>query len=360
MAKKQKTYQRADGRFQKRVTVNGKKKYFYGNTEAELFSKIAAYQRGVIDGPAFTPYADAWLAAARPDISPNTYRGSYAPIVGRLNDYFKDLPVAQVMPAHVQGYIAQMPNRRRGGSVSRKTVTNHLGILRQILDQAVVDGLLAANPCQSVRMPRKLKSGHRNAATPRQIQTVIDHAGDDLISFLPFLVMVTGLRKGEALALTYGDLNFADGVININKSVYYESNRPYLKRPKTAAGVRSVLLPSILTDYLPKGEHKKTAYIFAHDESGKELAYKSQIQDAYRRYQVKNDLVGVGLHVLRHTYASMLHDRGVDVKTRQALLGHADVTTTQNIYTHLLDAKRQREFAALDGYFTQNIKNNTR
>lgn len=351
-----KTYQRKDGRFRKKVTVGGVSKYIYGKTAREMWANVEKYKSGIINGPGFSAFSDDWLESVRADLSPNTVNNSYTPIINRLQAYFGDQLVSSITPANVNAYVLQMPQASRDGHVSRKTVNNHLGVLRQLMDRAVVAGWLSANPCDSVRIPKNLKSGKRGRRSSAQIQTVIDHAGDDLISLLAFFVMVTGLRKGEALALTWADLRWDDHLITVNKSVYFNSNEPAIKPPKTAAGVRDVLLPDLLAKYLKPGRKSKTAYIFTFDPDGKKPLLKSQFYDHFYRYQVKNNLVGVGLHVLRHTYASMLYDRGVDVKTAQALLGHADISTTQNIYTHLLEARQRREYAQLNTYLDDNIK----
>lgn len=357
MAKSTKqTYQRKDGRFRKKVTVGGVSKYIYGKTAAEMWANIEKFKSGITNGPGFSSFSDDWLESVRRDLSPNTVNNSYTPIINKLQAYFGDQLVSSITPANINAYVLQMPRASRDGHVSRKTVNNHLGVLRQLMDRAVVAGWLTSNPCESVRIPKSLKSGKRGRRSAAQIQAVIDHAGDDLISLLAFFVMVTGLRKGEALALTWGDLRWDDRLITVNKSVYFNGNAPRIKRPKTAAGVREVLLPDILVNYLHQGNKPKTAYIFTFDPTGKKPLLKSQFYDNFARYQVNNGLIGVGLHVLRHTYASMLYDRGVDVKTAQALLGHADISTTQNIYTHLLEARQRREYAALNTYFDDNIK----
>lgn len=134
--------------------------------------------------------------------------------------------------------------------------------------------------------------------------------------------------------------------IDINKTVYYDNSVPRLKNsPKTDAGKRTVIIPKYLLDILPKG--KRNDYVFS--DNPKRLCGKSVYEVGFEHWQ-KMSGVPLTAHSLRHGYSTILHEAGVDVKDAQALLGHADITTTQNIYTDVSIKQKQKAEKLINEY----------
>jgi integrase len=151
--------------------------------------------------------------------------------------------------------------------------------------------------------------------------------------------LYTGLRRGEVLALTYGDIDRKEKIVKVSKSVYFVSNEGRLKEPKTEAGIREVPIPDSLLKMLPNG--KKSDYVFS-TFSDRPMTESFQ-RDAMDHWQKETGLK-LTAHQLRHGYATLLHEADIDVKDAQELLGHADAGTTQNIYTEV-SAKRKKAVA---------------
>ena len=154
------------------------------------------------------------------------------------------------------------------------------------------------------------------------------------------LALFTGCRRGELLALQYEDINREEGTIIISKSVYFVANKPYIKVPKTEAGKRIIPLLQPLEQILPK---KKTGYIL--NQNGNLLTDKQ----ARTLWDKTCQEIGVSctLHQLRHAYATRLYDLEIDVKSAQQIMGHADIATTQKIYTHLSMERKKQKFEKL-------------
>ena len=114
------------------------------------------------------------------------------------------------------------------------------------------------------------------------------------------------------------------------KSVYHKSNVPHIKGTKTENGTRKVVLLDVLADKLPKGKDEN--FIFSIDGT-KPLGY-SAFQRRWDKYKKETGL-DITAHQLRHTYATILFEAGIDVKDAQHLLGHSDISVTRNIYTHI-------------------------
>ena len=164
------------------------------------------------------------------------------------------------------------------------------------------------------------------------LKLIRSNAENGLQGLLGVFVLYTGCRGGEAYAVQQKDINRRDKTLTIQKSVYYQNNRPRIKPPKTSAGVRVVPLPQFLIDLIPPG--KPNDFIFS--ETGEEPLIDSQRRKGWAKFQGETGIQCTP-HQLRHAYASLLYEAGIDEKTAQKMMGHSDISTTLNIYTHIRD-----------------------
>jgi len=183
-------------------------------------------------------------------------------------------------------------------------------------------------------------------------------------------MLYAGLRQGEVLALNWEDIDFDNRVIHITKSREVLSNTPSIKKPKTKAGYRDVPIPDILYDALILV--RKNKGLVCPDTKGRLMsgaAYKS----AWNSFMNHLNVIAGGqkacgpkhphiqvldritAHMLRHTYATILFDAGVDVKSAQKFLGHADIEVTLSIYTHLSKFKEEKAIQALNNHLSSTI-----
>lgn len=325
---------RPDGRYQKIITINGKKKAFYGKTIAEVNKKILAYEEEQSKGKLFSAVAEEWYDNIVPTLSPSTLKG-YKPAKEDAVAEFGNQRISNITPQDVQLYV----NRYAAQKYSRKTVVTKLQILSQIFNYGILYGYLQNNPCTVVRVPRNLSKVERQAASPEDIAKI--KASDNLLALA---ALYTGCRRGELLALSIDDIDFDNDTIVIDKSVYFEGIEPRLKLPKTAAGIRTIPLLKPLKEELLKRNIKGLLF----EENGKMLT-ESQVRLQWEKFQ-KDNGIECTLHQLRHAYATRLYELDVDVKSAQELLGHADVHTTQEIYTHLTELKRRQTAEQLKNF----------
>ena len=145
--------------------------------------------------------------------------------------------------------------------------------------------------------------------------------------------------------MTQKDVDRKTKRLSVTKSVYYVSNEPHLKEPKTAAGRREIVLPDYILDLLPKG--KKSDLLFCREPG--QLMKKDFFDKAWHYWQRETGLT-LTAHQLRHGYATLLHEADIDVKDAQVLLGHADISTTLNIYTDINDSRKRKTQAKLNEY----------
>ena len=328
MAKYPSYYVRPDGLHESIIRVNGKRKAFRGKTDKEVWEKIKAFDRSAAAKEAsaastFSAAAESWWAEIEPTLQHNTIK-SYKPAFERAKAEFGTRPVGSITAQQIDDYIRDFAAAR-----ARKTVVTQLQVIRQILRKAEVDGRIKYNPTSAVKPPRNLPRTRREAPDRDQIQRI--KAGIKLpFGLFAGLIYYTGCRRGEALALTGADIDRKNKLIRIRKSVYYMGNSPHIKEPKTEKGFRTVPLLDALDAALPRKLPK--GYLFAGAD-GHPLT-DSQFKVMYREYKAASG-VTVTPHQIRHGYATALFESDIDPKTAQTLLGHAQLSTTMDIYTHV-------------------------
>ena len=320
-------YVRPDGLHETILRINGKRKAFRGKTDKEVWEKVKAFDRAQLQAEidaetTFSRIAEHWWDEAEPKLEPNSVK-NYKPALRRAVDEFGTRQVGSITAKEIDAFIRDFAATR-----ARKTVAMQLQVIRQTLRWAELQGKTNYNPAQAVRVPRNLPQARREAPDKDQIAKIKTSANLPFGLF-PALIYYTGCRRGEAQALTGSDIDRKAMRVHIRRSVYYDHGAK-IKEPKTAAGVREVPLLPALDALLPK--KLPQGYLFAEPDGS--LLTDGDFRKLYTTYCAASG-VTVSLHQIRHGYATALFEAGVDPKTAQKLLGHAKLSTTMDIYTHV-------------------------
>ena len=318
---KTKSTTRADGRLCRAITdpKTHKRVYFYGNTERELNKKIMAYTAKQEQGRTFGEVAESWWGETQDALAYQTVRG-YRSSYDRAIEMFGDMPISEIQPKDIQLFLKKMSLQ----DYAQKTIANQRIVLNQILNLAIVEGDIDINPCISVKIPRGAKKTVREAASTSDEEKIL---ASDHEWLFPLFALLTGLRKGEILALEWKDIDFDNQTISVSKSVEYKGNVPCIKPPKTESGVRIVPLLQMLSNRLKRG-HK--GYVFSED--GGKTPYRKKRYDLLWRDYCRDVGISCTAHQLRHSYATIAVEEDINPKDLQNALGHADITTTMNVY----------------------------
>lgn len=339
MARKTKTkyHLRPDGRVEMTKTIDGVRVHFYGKSDAEVEKKYDDYRLAALRGEIkpktrkFEAVADEWWEGHEGKLSPNTVCG-YRTAKNRAVDAFGSQEVDSVTPQDVAAYLERFAKQ----GYSQKVISNSRSVLNMIFNHAFVCGDIRQNPCAGVPMPKGKKRRPRKPAPKEDIDMIEATKTESLFARMSYFMAYTGCRRGEAVALQQKDIDRAAATAHICKAVAYSDTRkPILKTPKTEAGDRYVDLLDNVLEILPQYDDDET-FIFFPDG----LPTKTQLETGLKKYQTAHGLKSTA-HQLRHSYASLLHSAGVDVKDAQVQLGHSTVAMTQDIYTHLEEEHRR-------------------
>lgn len=323
---------RDDGRWMQPVTVmeHGRKvrRYFYGKSKADVLRKIREFEHKKSRDVLFENVADRWWEQHEKMLSP-TSRDAYERPLDRAKDYFRGRSIEDLHQPDLMRFMRKMIAEHE---MSEKSAAMQLTVLKQICRFALINGDVDSSPADGVTIPTGLAKTKRSLPSDRDLAAIKAHP-DHPFPF-GYWLLYTGLRRGELRALCWEDIDFKRGLITVNKSIYSEHNQPVLKAPKTAAGIRTVPLLKRLSDAI---QCVGRGPVFS-DGQGHYLTEKRfrTLWDAYCE-----DLgISCTCHQLRHAFSTLLFESGIDAKDAQHILGHAQISTTMDIYT---DIRTQRE-----------------
>ena len=316
--KNKKPTRRKDGRFRK--IVNGIT--FYGYSERELNRKILDYKEKKEFGPLFEEVADKWWSEVYESFAAQTLRG-YAPAYKRALQELSTYRITDITPRDILDIYKNMAL----SGYSKKTIANQRIIYNQIFDYAVVNGYIQYNPCTSVKIPNAKKSTTIQPASYEDEEKILKSKNPWLF---PIIALLTGLRKQEILALQWKDIDFENNIITVNKAVEHIGKTPRIKDTKTEAGNRDVPLLLRLKEELSSFVGEPDSYILS-DDGGKTPLSEHRFERLYANYS-KDVGISCSSRQLRHSYATVAVEEDIQTKDLQNALGHADISTTMNVY----------------------------
>ena len=287
--------------------------------------------------PVFKEYAEGWIKTFKlQKLKPTTLKGYQAILRSHFYPVWKNTPINLISTKVIQDFLCEKK------SLSNKYLHEMRVLLAQIMDSALRDGLITVNPAKDHRIfnPSPKQPVQRNALSLDVLKEIIPSVWNlerhDRLYLS--LVIFTGMRRGEVLALRWEDIDLDENVIHVQRNVTYTNNQPFIGSPKTQSGYRSVPILEDLLSFLTPYEKKGYIVFGADFETPMTL-------QAFRcmeyRIQKVVDLHGATAHVFRHTMGTMLNDANADVKTIQSILGQSDYKTTMDRYVHPRENKKQ-------------------
>lgn len=370
-------YRRADGLWVAQYAgEEGRRRYVYSHTRSgavdALRARRASYPTGALrSGDWFEHWLNTYI---KPSVRQRTYVAYCGEIHRHIIPALGRIPLCELDTAALQQFLNNMLSSRedgRPGGYARSTVSHIRTRLISALSTAVDQGFINKNPAHGLRMPppERTEKAVFTPAQQRQFEQAVRRTLDAHPNNMALLLMLsTGLRAGETLGLRLCDIDFDARSLSVRRtvgrvSIPGEGCAPFaVGEPKTRLSRRTLPLTDRLIDDLREFVGRRSAMIKAHEQSWRQRAgfdprwidegalfitTRGGLMDApnLRRtlaaLERTEELPHVGLHGLRHTFATRWVENGLDIKSLSELLGHSDASLTLNIYTHSLPEQKR-------------------
>ncbi len=332
---------RKDGRIELRVKIGTRldgtavKKSFYGKSEREAKKKRdewltqnPIYKQNIANNSvSFSEWADRWLEVYKKgNVREYTYENTYCSRVRKyLKPYFKERPLQSIRPIDIREFF----NLYRYLSIDLlKTLKI---ILNDIFEKAIENDICTKNPVLNIKLKSTYKQKKKKALNleeyERAVQWAIETEHIDILT-----VLKTGIRRGELLGLRWCDIDFEKKVIKIEQSIGppAKSGKGVDFELKSLSSNRSIPIDEELAENLNKLP-KTSELVFQTYNAN---AYGKRIKKPLLQMAEDCNLPFLTLHELRHTYGTVLREKGVDIYSISKLLGHASIEVTAKIYVH--------------------------
>lgn len=384
---------RSDGRYMGRYTVNGKRKTVYGATHKEVRTKLNAVLNEIENGIYIEPSNDTlakwmrdWLVTyAMPTVKQSTYISyeSYARL--HIIPELGETKLTNLSREQIQRFFNKKSAGYRGKKgLSPKSLKNIYNMFNAALEQAIINDRIVKNPLHGVKLPKVVRTERRVLEPNEQIalQKAAEKAAD-YQAFGIIFALNTGVRLGELIGLKWCDVNYNKHTVKISRTVgrlqkvdedgYLIQKKKGIKTteivvrsPKSILSKREIPLFDELWNGLMEYRKKQLALIDAfgvdyHDDgyifcNAMGSVYEPRtFEDLFKRTLKSAGINDVNFHALRHTFATRALEAGMDIKVLSSILGHAQASTTLNLYSHALPDHKRESMDKMRGYYAASL-----
>jgi len=362
--------QRKDGLYSARFTnKSGKRveKYFDSAAEAKKWVTISRLEDDKKPGTAieYSMTVDEWfvywIKTFKQDLSPNTIRNYKDRYYTNVQNYIGKMLLIDVKAMHCQQILNEMQ-----ADYAISTVYQTYICLGSMFKSALLNDLIPKHPLDAVNFRAKKVKTPRRVLTVEEQEKFLEFADKNHNAKQFRLLLQTGLRTGELIGLTWDSFDIENRTLTIDKALEYRHERGYWRAgpPKTMAGFRtiplteeafdilyglyqkrhtrkeSMALSQVLTFMDPRTGLERTVnmkeLIFVNFRTGEPIKNSTYDTNLYKICD-KAGIKPFCMHALRHTFATRCIERGVNPKSLQKILGHAQLSTTMDTYVHVTD-----------------------
>lgn len=274
-------------------------------------------------------------------------------------EYFGNKKLKDISTSLLTDFFCKLTIVDRKGNrspVSYTTTKKLYTIMQSIFSFAVRQGYLKDTPCKNVILPSKsyIKKEERKYLLEDELPRFLSlFEGYSVLNTIVKVLLHTGMRSGEVLGLQWSDLDFEKRIIHVNHNLSYVGNKFILTTPKTKGSRRNIYINDSLLEILTEHErHQKMLnHMLGKDCKHPEMVFTSELGNykdrsclntSFRKVLKGTEFEFMTLHCLRHSNATFLLNKGLDLKVVSEHLGHSTVATTANIYVDILEGTQKK------------------
>lgn len=319
----------------------------------------------------FREFADFWVEQIlKPKVKPLSYQRKVSTLEHQVYPYLGGLSVGQITHISVQSMV----NALSDSGLSYSTVKKAFEAVNGCLRYYRIKTATAYNPCEGVSLPENKRNDvsdikffseeQRKKVFREATRTHANGACVYRLGWAFVLLMYSGMRVGELCALTWDDINFADKTISICKGAieYTERDKDGIRHStlltqdstKTKSGNRVIPMTNRAYEALTELQKITGGEEYIITSAKHKRIRPSRLDTTFHKILTAGKVVEegetLGVHSLRHTFASMLFNNGCEVKIVSELLGHSNTKITENIYIHLIQENKAKAISMIDKY----------
>ena len=336
-------YKRGD-KWRGQITVNGVRLSHTADKKKDVLDWMAKV-RNSDEQPNITDYTvrewtelyfEKWY---KPRVTMNTYSTTTNLVKTHLYPVLGDYPLKDLTANIIQDAYPKMFNKKdtkAGGKYSDGTLKIFSAAFNKSLECAQSEGLIKKNPHANVVIQKTGITKKVDAYTDEEYTKIVEYAKDKTnIDRVFYLLIATGMRVGECIALTWDDVDLNEGSITINKTaINYNGHMIIQDHPKTEQSVRKIYISENTMKFLRRlkvSDARKEGSLVLPNTYGN-LYHTSALRSRWIKVCAKLDIPYKNLHALRHSWATRALRKGVEVHTVSKMLGHKSIATTMDIY----------------------------
>lgn len=295
----------------------------------------------------FSEWADFWFEHHKNRISVTTQEG-YSYTLRNLKAYYGRKKLSEIKAYDIEQYLMKLVRDGKSGS----TVAQSRGMLFQIFRMAVANDILMKNPVAHAEKIRRGPPKGKDAFTADEVRKLMKELPEDKIGWSIRLMLATGMRTQELLALEPKHIAKDGSSINIAQAIVMEKGSPTIGPTKTHNSLRTIPVPETVRYCARNLRDTDGTFIWESPRVEGKPINPSYFRDHFREYLKAIEEVRVLTpHCCRHTYVTHMLALGVDPKTVQALVGHAEIDMTM-YYAHAQESSKQEAISRYDEAFS--------
>lgn len=354
---------------------NKQRRSWKSSKQAEVKTKLADFKKQLLlngvestkESKSFRQFSEEWLnVILKPKLKPTSYERKVCTLENQVYKHIGAIPINKLTHSQIQKMVNDLSDSGLSYSTVKKAYEAVSGCMRYYR----IKNSTSFNPCEGISLPelKRKESSDIKFFTQEERKQIVDEATREFENGVPVyrlgwayvLLLYSGLRVGELCALTWKDIDFQEKTIKVHKNAveYCEKDEKGISHSvlqtqnstKTKSGIRTVPMTQKAHFALSELQKITGQYEYIITSSNGHRIRPSRLGQTFSLILSALGMDRVGVHTLRHTFATMLFYNGCELKVVSEILGHSNTKITENIYIHIIKQQKVKAIQSIDKY----------